>query len=219
MKIISFGDVHEDTNNLIKIKSELENADLIIISGDLTNYHGIVEAKKVLDSVKKYNKHLLAQYGNLDQPEVDGYLTKEGINLHGNGYIFEDIGIFGCGGSSPTPFNTPSEISESDIEKYLVNGYIKVKDAKWKIMVCHTPPKDTAIDVIRSGLHVGSSVVRDFIVQYKPDVCISGHIHESRARDKVGDTIVLNAGMFRDGWYIEVVIDKGVLSAELKYVA
>ena len=219
MKIISFGDVHEDTNNLIKIKSELENADLIVISGDLTNYHGKVEAKKVLESVKKYNKHLLAQYGNLDQPEVDGYLTKEGVNLHGNGYIFEDIGIFGCGGSSPTPFNTPSEISESDIEKYLVNGYIKVKDAKWKIMVCHTPPKDTAIDVIRSGLHVGSSVVRDFIVQYKPDVCISGHIHESRARDKVGDTIVLNAGMFRDGWYIEVVIDKGVLSAELKYVA
>ncbi len=219
MKIISFGDVHEDTSNLIKIKSELENADLIIISGDLTNYHGIVEAKKVLDSVKKYNKHLLAQYGNLDQPEVDGYLTKEGINPHGNGYLFEDIGIFGCGGSSPTPFNTPSEISETDIKKYLTDGYSKVKDAKWKIMVCHTPPKDTAIDVIRSGLHVGSSVVRDFIVQYKPHVCISGHIHESRGKDKIGDTIVLNAGMFMDGWYIEVVIDKGVLSAVLKSVA
>ena len=52
MKIISFGDVHEDTSNLIKIKSELENADLIIISGDLTNYHGKAEAKKVLDSIK-----------------------------------------------------------------------------------------------------------------------------------------------------------------------
>jgi len=219
MKIISFGDVHEDTNNLIKIKSELENADLIVISGDLTNYHGKSEARKVLESIKRYNKRLLVQYGNLDQPDVNEYLTGEGINLHGNGYIFEDIGIFGCGGSSPTPFNTPSEISESDIEKYLVNGYIKVKDAKCKIMVCHTPPKDTAIDVIRSGLHVGSSVVRDFIVQYKPDVCISGHIHESRGKDKVGDTIVLNAGMFRDGWYIEVVIDKGVLSAVLKSVA
>ena len=219
MKIISFGDVHEDTSNLIKIKSELENADMIVISGDLTNYHGKAEAKKVLESIKKYNKHLLAQYGNLDQPDVDGYLTKEGINLHGNGYLFEDIGIFGCGGSSPTPFNTPSEISETDIKKYLTDGYSKVKDAKWKIMVCHTPPKDTAIDVIRSGLHVGSSVVRDFIVQYKPDVCISGHIHESRGRDKVGDTIVLNAGMFRDGWYIEVVIDKEGLSAVLKSVA
>ncbi len=219
MKIISFGDVHEDTNNLIKIKSELENADLIIISGDLTNYHGKVEAKKVLESIKKYNKHLLAQYGNLDQPDVDGYLTSEGINLHGNGYLFEDVGIFGCGGSTPTPFNTPSEISETDIKKYLTHGYIKVKDAKWKIMVCHTPPKDTVIDVIRSGLHVGSSVVRGFIVQYKPDVCISGHIHESRGREMLVNTIILNAGMFRDGWYIEINIDKVGISAVLKPVA
>ena len=216
MKIISFGDVHEDTNNLIKIKSELENADLIVISGDLTNYHGKVEAKKVLESIKRYNKRLLAQYGNLDQPEVNEYLTGEGINLHGNGYVFGDVGIFGCGGSSPTPFNTPSEISESDIKKYLTDGYTKVKNAKWKIMVCHTPPKDTVIDIVRSGMHVGSSTVRDFIVQYKPDVCISGHIHESRGKDEVGDTVVLNAGMFRDGWYIEINIDKDGLSAMLK---
>jgi len=216
MKIISFGDVHEDTNNLIKIKSELEDADLIVISGDLTNYHGKVEAKKVLESIKRYNKRLLAQYGNLDQPEVNEYLTGEGINLHGNGYVFGDVGIFGCGGSSPTPFNTPSEISESDIKKYLTDGYTKVKNAKWKIMVCHTPPKDTVIDIVRSGMHVGSSTVRDFIVQYKPDVCISGHIHESRGKDEVGDTVVLNAGMFRDGWYIEINIDKDGLSAMLK---
>jgi len=216
MKIISFGDVHGDTNNLIKIKSELEDADLIVISGDLTNYHGKVEAKKVLESIKRYNKRLLAQYGNLDQPEVNEYLTGEGINLHGNGYVFGDVGIFGCGGSSPTPFNTPSEISESDIKKYLTDGYTKVKNAKWKIMVCHTPPKDTVIDIVRSGMHVGSSTVRDFIVQYKPDVCISGHIHESRGKDEVGDTVVLNAGMFRDGWYIEINIDKEDFSAMLK---
>jgi Icc-related predicted phosphoesterase len=216
MKIISFGDIHEDTSNLIKIKSELEDADLIVISGDLTNYHGKAEAKKVLESIKKYNKRLLAQYGNLDQPDVNEYLTGEGINLHGNGYVFGDVGVFGCGGSSPTPFNTPSEISEMDIKKYLTHGYGKVKDAKWKIMVCHTPPKDTVIDIVRSGINVGSSTVRDFIVQYKPDVCISGHIHESRGTDKIGNTIVLNAGMFRDGWYIEIDIDKEDISAMLK---
>jgi len=219
MKIISFGDIHEDTSNFIKIKSVLETADLIVISGDLTNCHGKVEAKNVLDTIRKHNKNMLVQYGNMDKSEVDEYLTSEGINLHGNGYLFEDVGIFGCGGSTPTPFNTPSEISDMDIKRYLTNGYIKVKDAKWKIMVCHTPPKDTAIDVIRSGLHVGSSVVRDFIVQYKPDVCISGHIHESRGTEMVGNTLILNAGMFRDGWYIEVVIDKGSISAVLKSVA
>ena len=219
MKIISFGDIHEDTSNLIKIKPDLETADLIVLSGDLTNCHGKTETKKVLDAIKKYNKHLLAQYGNMDIQEADSYLSEESINLHGNGYIFGDVGIFGCGASSLTPFHTPSEISEADIERLLINGYNKVKDAKWKIMVCHTPPKDTATDIVRSGMHVGSQTVRDFILKHKPHVCITGHIHESRARDKIGDTIILNAGMFRDGWYVEVVIDKGVLSAVLKSVA
>lgn len=83
----------------------------------------------------------------------------------------------------------------------------------------HTPPKDTATDIVRSGMHVGSQTVRDFILKHKPHVCITGHIHESRARDKIGDTVVVNAGMFRDGWYIEVVIDKNGVSAVLKSVA
>ncbi len=219
MKIISFGDIHEDVSNLIKIKPDLETADLIVLSGDLTNCHGKTETKRVLDAIKRYNKNLLAQYGNMDKPEVNDYLTKEGINLHGNGYVFGDVGIFGCGASNPTPFQTPSEISEGDIEQFLINGYNKVKDARWKVMVCHTPPKDTATDIIRNGMHVGSQAVRDFILEYKPHVCITGHIHESKARDMVGDTIVVNAGMARDGWYIEVVVDKNGVSAVLKSVA
>ncbi|MBF8275254.1 MAG: Metallophos protein [Candidatus Brocadiaceae bacterium] len=218
MKIVSFGDVHEDTNNLAKMKSALESADIVVISGDLTNCHGMTEAKKVVDAVKSYNKRVLVQYGNMDTPDVDAYLTKEGINLHGNGFVIEDVGIFGCGGSSPTPFNTPSEISDEDIEKYLIKGYSKVKDARWKVMVCHTPPKDTATDAIRGGIHVGSSAVRNFILQYKPDICITGHIHESRGTDNVGDTLVLNAGMFRNGWYIEIVADKTEISAMIKPV-
>ncbi len=86
-------------------------------------------------------------------------------------------------------------------------------------MVCHTPPKDTATDIIRTGAHVGSYIVREFIIKYRPDVCITGHIHESRGKDKVGSTTVLNAGMFRDGWYIEIDIDKNDISAALKSIA
>jgi len=218
VKIISFGDVHEDINNLAKIRPVLETADIVAISGDLTDCHGMSEAKKVVNAIRVYNKRVLAQYGNMDKPDVDTYLTKEGINLHGNGFVFEDVGIFGCGGSSPTPFNTPSEISDEDIEKYLIKGYRKVKDARWKVMICHTPPKDTATDAIRGGVHVGSSTVRNFMVKYKPDVCVSGHIHESRGTDTVGNTLVLNAGLFRDGWYIEIVVDKTGISAMIKPV-
>jgi uncharacterized protein len=218
MKIISFGDIHEDIHNLVNMRSVLGTADLIVISGDLTNCHGRTETRRVLGTIKEYNEHILAQFGNMDMSEVDSYLTQEGINLHGNGYVFGDVGIFGCGGSSPTPFQTPSEISDAEIERYLTNGYKRVKDARWKIMVCHTPPKDTATDIIRSGAHVGSSIVRDFIIKYKPDVCIAGHIHESRGKDRIDGTMVLNAGMFRDGWYIEVVTGKDDISATLKSV-
>src|SRR3989338_10895821 len=123
MKIISFGGIHEDTSNLVKMKAILETADLIVLSGDLTNCHGKIQAKNVLDAIRKHNKNMLVQYGNMDKSDVDEYLTSEGINLHGNGYVFGDVGIFGCGGSSQTPFNTPSEISETDIEQFLVNGY------------------------------------------------------------------------------------------------
>lgn len=36
--------------------------------------------------------------------EVAHYLSTEGITLQGNGSLFGDFGIFGCGGSNPTSF-------------------------------------------------------------------------------------------------------------------
>ena len=216
MKIVSFGDIHEDISNLKPLKNELETADVIIISGDLTNYNGIREAKKVIEGIMKYNKNVLAQLGNLDKFEVDDYLTEKGINLHRNGYIRDGIGIFGVGGSNPTPFRTPTEFSESEIEAFLLEGFEKVRETRFKIMVPHMPPNGTRIDVIRNGAHVGSHSVRDFITKYKPDISVSGHIHEARGNDKIGNTLLFNAGMFREGGYIKIVKQSESLVAELK---
>ena len=216
MKIISFGDIHEDYRNLIPLKNELENADLVIVTGDLTNFNGRKEAEKVIEEITKYNKNILAQLGNLDQPEVNDYLTERGINLHGNGFIKDDIGIFGVGGSNPTPFNTPTEFNEDEIETFLLDGIDKVKDAKFKIMVPHMPPKDTKLDIISAGVHVGSQSVRDFILKHKPDIVLSGHIHEARGSDTIENTLVFNAGMFREGGYVIITKQSEYLSAELK---
>ena len=100
MRIIAFGDIHEDSGNLSPLKNELESADLVIATGDLTNYNGKKEAEKVIEEIMKYNENILAQLGNLDQPEVNDYLDEKGINLHRNGFIRDDIGIFGVGGSN-----------------------------------------------------------------------------------------------------------------------
>ncbi len=219
MKIISFGDIHEDCNNLIPLQNELKSADLVIVTGDLTNYNGRKEAEKVIEEIMKYNENILAQLGNLDQPEVNDYLTEKGINLHRNGFIRDDIGIFGVGGSNPTPFNTPTEFSESEIETFLLDGFDKAKDAKYKIMVPHVPPKETKLDIISTGAHVGSQSVRDFIVTHKPDIALSGHIHEARGNDTIGDTVVLNTGMFQEGGYVIITKTSEGLSAELKVLS
>ena len=216
MKIIAFGDIHEDSGNLKLLKNELESADLVIATGDLTNYNGHKEAEKVIEEIMKYNENILAQLGNLDQPEVNDYLNEKGINLHRNGFIKDDIGIFGVGGSNLTPFNTPTEFSEEEIEAFLLEGFEQVREAKFKIMVPHMPPKDTKIDVITTGAHVGSQSVRDFILRHKPDIALSGHIHEARGTDKIGDTLIFNAGMFRKGGYVKITKQSEELTAELK---
>lgn len=219
MKIISFGDIHEDYSNLIPLRDELENADLVIVTGDLTNFNGRKEAEKVIEEIMKYNKNILAQLGNLDQPEVNDYLTERGINLHRNGFIRDDIGIFGVGGSNLTPFNTPTEFSEDEIETFLLDGIAKVRNAKYKIMVPHMPPKDTKLDIISTGAHVGSQSVRDFILKHKPDISLSGHIHEARGSDTIENTVVFNAGMFREGGYVIITKQSGGLSSELKVLS
>ena len=219
MKIISFGDIHEDLNNLTLLKSELESADLVIVTGDLTNFNGRKEAERVIDEIMKYNENVLAQLGNLDQPEVNDYLTEKGINLHRNGFIRDDIGIFGVGGSNLTPFNTPTEFSEDEIETFLLEGIDKVKDAKFKIMVPHMPPKDTKIDIITAGAHAGSQSVSNFIFKHKPDIALSGHIHEARGSDPIKNTLAFNAGMFREGGYVVITKTSDELSAELKVLS
>jgi len=217
MKIIAFGDIHEQTKNISKIKG-LTSADYVVITGDITNYAGKKKAKKILDLITSYNSSIYAQFGNLDTQEVNDYLDELGINLHANGFIQQGIGIFGVGGSNPTPFNTPTEFSERQIENFLQKGYEKVKQFPVIIMVSHAPPIDTMLDIVGAKTHVGSSSVRNFIETFQPNLCLTGHIHESAGIDKIGNTTILNPGMLQNGGYIEVNINDENITADLKII-
>ncbi|MGH7863366.1 MAG: metallophosphoesterase [Candidatus Binataceae bacterium] len=218
MKIISFGDVHMATRNLGRMTGILRDADLIIVSGDLTNFGGADDARKVIDDVRRACPNVLALPGNLDNREVIPFLEREGIALHGIGLVRDGVAIFGCGGSNITPFNTPTELSEDEIYETLVRGYQLVKDHRPLLMICHPPPFDTKCDRIRSGKPVGSTAARRFIQEFMPDVCISGHIHESAGVDHIGPTTILNAGPFKGGGYIVVNTRERGLDARLEFL-
>jgi Icc-related predicted phosphoesterase len=218
MKIVSFGDVHMATRNLARMDAVMRDTDLVIVSGDLTNFGGSDDASKVIDDVRRACARVLALPGNLDTAEVIPFLEREGVALHGRGTVIDGVAIFGCGGSNITPFKTPTEFTEDEIYETLVRGYGEVRDLRPLLMVCHPPPFETRCDRIAGGRAVGSTAARRFIEEFKPDLCISGHIHESAGVDTIGSTTIVNAGPFKDGGYVVVQTAGGKLDARLEFL-
>ncbi|MCX7996069.1 MAG: YfcE family phosphodiesterase [candidate division WOR-3 bacterium] len=193
MKILAVSDIHGRLEYEKKIIEMLSTSDLIVISGDITNFGGRREALEVLNTIRKYNQNILAVPGNCDRYDVLELLKDEHINLHGEIKKIGDLTFFGIGGSGHTPFNTPQEYSDEEIIKIL-NNY-ENKGGK-QILVSHSPPINTAVDRTLMGIHAGSKLIRQFIEKNQFDLCLCGHIHEARNTDKLGKTLIVNPGPF-----------------------
>ena len=113
------------------------------------------------------------------------------------------------GDVTPTPWNTEREYDEDEIARRIAEMLDAVPPDRRAIVNFHCPPYGTGLDtapeldetlkpVIRGGrpsfIPVGSKAVRDAIKQYQPVVGLHGHIHESRAVQKIGDSVCLNPG-------------------------
>jgi Icc-related predicted phosphoesterase len=214
MRIIAAGDIHMDPGDVAKIPG-IVSADHIIITGDITNYGSCLDAEVVLNRLLRINSSILGVAGNLDQHDVARYLDDNGISLHGRGRMVESLGIMGLGGSNYTPFNTPYEFSEQELSVFLASGYAQIDDTENFILVSHAPPIQTKTDRLTNGNHVGSKAVRTFIEEKQPLLCVTGHIHESRGQDYIGRTLIINPGTMKDGGYIEIIYENGMLSAAL----
>jgi len=212
MLILAFGDIHMDLRAVGRVP-DLERADCVVLTGDLTVLGGRREARQVLDAVAARNARVYAQIGNMDRKEVDEMLSEQGINLNGRGVVLDGLGLFGLGGSTPTPFGTPSEFSEEEMAARLEQAHGAVKEARRKILFSHTPPADTRLDRVRSGLHAGSRAVREFLERTACDACVCGHIHEAAGTDRVGSCLVINPGMIGRGGYARIECGQDRFSA------
>jgi hypothetical protein len=215
MLIIAFGDVHMRTDRARDIP-EIRKADCIVVTGDLTVRGGTKEVLPVLESLAALSQKVYAQIGNMDKKEVDELLSAREINLNGRGIRVGDVGLFGLGGSTPTPFGTPSEFSEAELDRRLWQAYEDVRALRFKVLFSHTPPFNTLVDRVRSGYHAGSRSVRKFLEQTDCSLCVCGHIHEAVGTDQVGSTLVLNPGMLSYGGYARIECDGETLKASLE---
>ncbi len=165
---------------------------------------------KFFGELDKLGLQVLVVHGNMDAPvkyfeeAVDKYPNI--YNLHCAVYGWKDWVFFGFGG----------EITESEYEDFFVNVYprkmiekafLKMKDVRLKkIFVTHTPP------VSRAGTepqgYKGCEIINEIILNYKPVFHFCGHAHKARGQDKIGETVVVNPGPLKYGYYAICDVEK-----------
>ncbi len=215
MMIVAITDIHGNITLLERFSTLLTEADLILLTGDITDFGKKPELNSVIEKVNNYKKPVFAVSGNCDFPEVDQALDKLGINIHGECVCHHSIQIIGVGASLVTPFNTPNELSESDYKTLLDKALLKKDPDLPLIFVSHQPPVNTKTDIIRSGIHVGSETIRTFIEKEQPSVCFTGHIHESAAIDTLGKTLIVNPGPLSMGGVAVAKINGASISVDI----
>lgn len=199
MKLLAVSDLHGDFTQLM---GYLENnrVDLIIISGDITQFGPVELAEEILNEISSFDVPVLTIPGNCDPESIHGAIeNSRAINIHGRSMVIKDIGICGFGGSNPTPFDTPLEFEEVQIYEQVSKVMEGLSKENVTILVTHAPPYGTKTDVLPSGEHAGSTSIRKVIEEYQPTLNLCGHIHESMGVDHVGNTTVANPGALNLG--------------------
>ena len=224
MKIAVVADMHGDFVALSAVMDAVKNKnpDLIICPGDITDMFNIPKefsqmdiANIVVHKLLIAGKMLFCLPGNHDPYEIIDVFSEFNANLHCE--VREACGIQFIGwGGAETPFNTLFEPSEEELAESLAR--LRKTAGRQFILVTHAPPKNTKIDMVADGSHVGSAALRKFIEKEQPVLAISAHIHESQGIDNIANTTLFYPGPAYDGFYGIVVVDGSKVSCKINRV-
>src|SRR5208282_2018617 len=150
--------------------------------------------------------------GNDDDFAIDSSLVSEGSVINPEERVVELDGrneMITLGFANHTPWNSPRETTEEDLQARITKMVSSVKDVSKCVFNLHLPPYDTVLDkapkldanfkpIVSAGnlimIPAGSTAVGDAIKKYQPVAGLHGHIHESRGLTKIGRTMCFNPG-------------------------
>jgi Icc-related predicted phosphoesterase len=211
INIVAISDIHDNYNNFPADK--LPNGDVLIIAGDLTNL-GRNNAKYMkrcirwIESLTTKYEYILWIQGNHDLRIADDWLSqfknvhnirKKSITI--NGFTF-------YGESETNCFNKPQLCKTWDFMSASANDDADNWDklAYFDVIVSHGPPFGVR-DKIYNDTHIGSPMLREYIIRAKPVTVICGHIHEAVGNEYLGNTLVCNTAQKVS----EIYLDKSVM--------
>ena len=214
MKILVLSDLHANNENVGKLDEQFAKADAVIFAGDFAECFKPETGKEALNTLCTKHDTIFAVLGNCDEPEFIEELEDQDICVEKTLVFHEGLAIAGSGGGTYFTGKTANERQENEIlsDFNIVENSVKdTGDASlWKslILVSHNPPKDTKCDAVNAELHAGSQLFADFIKENQPLAVVCGHIHEGKAVDKIGDTVVINPGPLLEGNYAWLELEK-----------
>lgn len=204
MHAIAITDIHDHTECLRPLLDTLEphRPDLLLVAGDITHLRGIAAAERTLEALHaETGIPVFFVPGNCDRTPL-GYQAVNAVNLHNHIHRMNGWALIGLGGSLPCPGRTPNELSEADFHNLLSDLESRLPADHRLLFLCHQPPHNTCLDRVCDGSHVGSLAVRAFIERVQPEICITGHIHESAGTETIGRTRLFNPGPFAGGGFV-----------------
>lgn len=204
MKFLVLTDVHGREKVAVWSNQLIESLRLdgVIVLGDITHFGPVPWAGEFLSMLQA---PVYAVPGNCDPLGVIGQIEEHATNLHGRSLSIGDRRFGGFGGSSPTVFNTPFEMSEEEIER----GLRPVMERDM-VLVVHCPPLGHNDLVPSINRHAGSQAIRKLVDEFRPRVVLSGHIHEARGVHEQEGTMFMNPGPAKDSYAGILEIDGDV---------
>jgi Icc-related predicted phosphoesterase len=150
--------------------------------------------------------------GNDDEPEISDVLKAASYVEMPEGHVImidDEHEMISSGFANTTPWHAPRDIPDEDLAAFIDGMASKLRVPEKAVFNIHVPPYNTGLDtapLLDNNLKplvvagevatgpVGSKAVRAAIERYQPLVSVHGHIHESRAANKIGRTTCLNPG-------------------------
>lgn len=203
VRAMVLSDFHGHNEAFSKAAEEAKrlNIELIAICGDITNFAHAKKAQSLLTPLTSLNLPLLYVPGNCDLSSFFEEKIENAQNLHASCIKIKDYAFIGVGGAPSSHLKTPLEFPEKWIMNSLNKGFTKCSSEKKLIILSHTPPFNTKIDLAHMNKHIGSQSIRQFVEEKKPLAVFCGHVHESPGIDQIGETVIVNCGPAKKGNY------------------
>ena len=207
MKFLAISDCHGDYSHIGQILFKAGALDAVCVLGDITDF-GPNDLIFELITIIGNELPILMIPGNCDLPTIIETIDESSaVNLHLKSFDYDNVTFIGLGGSNPTPFNTPFEMTEQEMEIYMRELLNEIGSTAVTVLLSHAPPKGFLDEV--NGHNVGSDAVSNAVGIV--DVIACGHIHEQRGVVREGKTTIVNPGMSARGFGAVIELIQGEL--------